>query len=198
MSIHKLTAGGGYDYLTRKVAALDATERGHTTLASHYSAKGEAPGVWVGAGMAGLEGLAAGDPVTAEQMRNLFGTGRHPLAEQLRLAVTFDGGSEAEQGAAARLGTPFRVYAGDVSTFRVEVARRVQDLNRARGQRLDAPVGLADRARIRTAVATELFRAAHGRDPADARELAATIAKCSRSRTNAVAAIDRGPGPAAS
>ena len=29
MSIHKLTAGSGYDYLTRRVAALDATEKGH-------------------------------------------------------------------------------------------------------------------------------------------------------------------------
>jgi hypothetical protein len=27
MSIHKLTAGSGYDYLTRQVAALDATEK---------------------------------------------------------------------------------------------------------------------------------------------------------------------------
>ena len=30
MSVHKLTAGSGYDYLTRQVAALDATEKGHT------------------------------------------------------------------------------------------------------------------------------------------------------------------------
>jgi hypothetical protein len=26
MSLHKLTAGSGYDYLTRQVAAFDATE----------------------------------------------------------------------------------------------------------------------------------------------------------------------------
>jgi hypothetical protein len=37
MSIHKLTAGSGYDYLTRQVAALDATEKGHTGLASYYT-----------------------------------------------------------------------------------------------------------------------------------------------------------------
>ena len=28
MSLHKLTAGSGYDYLTRQVAALDATDKG--------------------------------------------------------------------------------------------------------------------------------------------------------------------------
>ena len=32
LSIHKLTAGAGYDYLTRQVAALDATEKGHIGL----------------------------------------------------------------------------------------------------------------------------------------------------------------------
>ena len=81
MSIHKLTAGSGYDYLTRQVAALDATEKGHTGLASYYTERGETPGVWIGSGMDGIDGLTAGDPVTAEQMRALFGCGLHPLAE---------------------------------------------------------------------------------------------------------------------
>ena len=52
MSIHKLTAGSGYDYLTRQVAALDATEKGHLGLASYYTERGETPGVWMGSGMA--------------------------------------------------------------------------------------------------------------------------------------------------
>ena len=81
MSLHKLTAGSGYDYLTRQVAALDATEKGHTGLASYYTERGETPGVWIGSGMDGIDGLTVGDPVTAEQMRALFGCGLHPLAE---------------------------------------------------------------------------------------------------------------------
>ena len=81
MSIHKLTTGSGYDYLTRQVAALDATEKGHTGLASYYTERGETPGVWIGSGMNGIDGLTAGEPVTAEQMRALFGCGLHPLAE---------------------------------------------------------------------------------------------------------------------
>ena len=43
MSIHKLTAGSGYDYLTRQVAAQDATDKGHTGLASYYAAEGRDP-----------------------------------------------------------------------------------------------------------------------------------------------------------
>ena len=58
MSLHKLTAGSGYDYLTRQVAAFDSTEKGHTGLASYYTDKGESPGTWVGSGMAGIDGLA--------------------------------------------------------------------------------------------------------------------------------------------
>jgi hypothetical protein len=52
MSVHKLTAGSGYDYLTRQVAALDATEKGHIGLASYYTERGESPGVWIGSGLA--------------------------------------------------------------------------------------------------------------------------------------------------
>ncbi len=63
MSIHKLTAGSGYDYLTRQVAAFDSTEKSHTGLASYYTEKGETPGTWVGSGMAGIGGLEAGDVV---------------------------------------------------------------------------------------------------------------------------------------
>ena len=44
MSIHKLTAGAGYDYLTRQVAALDSTEKGHTGLASYYTERVRRPG----------------------------------------------------------------------------------------------------------------------------------------------------------
>ncbi|WP_407344991.1 MobF family relaxase [Pengzhenrongella phosphoraccumulans] len=190
MSIHKLTAGSGYDYLTRQVAAQDATEKGHTSLASYYAAKGETPGTWIGSGLVGIDELNEGNEVTAEQMRNLFGSGKHPLAEQLRAAAAEAGLSEREQETATWLGTPFRVYANDTSAFRIRVAKEVAALNASRGQRSADPVPLVDRARIRTQVAAELFREEHGREPADARELAATIAKHSRPRTNAVAGYD--------
>ena len=60
---------------------MDATEKGHTGLASYYTERGEIAGVWIGSGMDGIDGLTVGDPVTAEQMRALFGCGLHPLAE---------------------------------------------------------------------------------------------------------------------
>ena len=43
MGLHKLTAGDGYTYLTRQVAAHDATEKGHASLGDYYDEKGEPP-----------------------------------------------------------------------------------------------------------------------------------------------------------
>ncbi len=60
---------------------MDAAEKGHTGLASYYTERGETPGVWIGSGMNGIDGLTTGGPVTAEQMRALFGCGLHPLAQ---------------------------------------------------------------------------------------------------------------------
>jgi conjugative relaxase-like TrwC/TraI family protein len=190
MSMHKLTAGSGYDYLTRQVAALDATEKGHTGLASYYTERGETPGVWTGSGMAGIDGVAAGDPVTTEQMRALFGCGLHPLAELRQRQLEGPELSPRDFHDAARLGAPFRVLDGDVSPFRLEVARRIRAIQTAAGLSADAPLPAADRARVRTAVAREFFLAAHGREPIDARELAGQIAKDSRPRTQAVAGYD--------
>ena len=75
MSLHKLTAGTGYTYLTRQVAAHDRTAGPRTSLASYYSEKGETPGRWVGSGVAGIDGLSVGDEVTAQQMRLCSGPG---------------------------------------------------------------------------------------------------------------------------
>ena len=188
MSIHKLSAGSGYDYLTRQVAALDATEKGHVGLASYYTERGETPGSWIGSGMAGIDGLNAADAVTAEQMRALFGAGMHPLAAQRLAQLDAADLTEANVRAATQLGAPFKVYADEVSPFRVEVAKRIAA--RRAGQLGDDPVSATDRARIRTEVAREFFIAEHGRQPEDARELAATIAKHSRPRTQAVAGYD--------
>jgi conjugative relaxase-like TrwC/TraI family protein len=189
MSIHKLTAGSGYDYLTRQVAALDATEKGHVGLASYYTERGETPGAWIGSGLVGIEGLNAGDPVAAEQMRALFGVGMHPLAAQRLEQLGVADLTGANIKSATRLGAPFKVYAGEVSPLRVEVAKRIAT-RQAAGQLGDESVSAALRAQVRTEVAREFFRTEHGRDPIDAREIAATIAKQSRPRTQTVAGFD--------
>jgi conjugative relaxase-like TrwC/TraI family protein len=190
MSLHKLTAGSGYDYLTRQVAALDATEKGHIGLASYYTERGESPGVWIGSGLDGIDGLAAGDPVNAEQMRALFGCGLHPLAERRRRQLEGPDLTTRDFQEVTQLGPPFKIFDGKVSPFRLEVATRIAAINTAAGLPADAPLPAADRARVRTQVAREFFLAEHGREPMDARELAGHIAKASRPRAQTVAGYD--------
>jgi hypothetical protein len=98
----------GYDYLTRQVTALDATEKGHIGLASYYTERGEIPGVWIGSGLDWIDGLAAGDPVTAEQMRALFGCGLHPLAELRQQELEGPDPTLRAFQNASRLGVPSR------------------------------------------------------------------------------------------
>jgi TrwC relaxase len=168
MSIHKLTAGAGYDYLIGQIAALDATEKGHIGLASYYTERGETPGVWIGSGLDGIDGLTAGDPVTAGQMRALFGCGLHPLVELRQQQLEGPDLTPRDYQDAARLGTPFKIVDGDVSPFRLEVARRFAAINTAAGLPADAPLPASDRARVRTDVAREFFLAEHCREPVDA------------------------------
>ena len=150
MTLHKLSAGSGYEYLTRQVAALDSTEKGATPLADYYSAKGESPGHWVGSGLVGIDGLEAGDVVTADQMKHLFGTGSHPLTGE-------------------QLGAAFKVYDNSgVDGFNAEVAQRVRvdKLNhRGRLHHRKPPYDVL--ARVRSEIARERFVAEHGREPAD-------------------------------
>jgi conjugative relaxase-like TrwC/TraI family protein len=190
MSLHKLTAGAGYDYLTRQVAALDATEKGHSGLASYYTERGESPGVWIGSGVDGIDGLAVGDPMTAEQMRALFGCGLHPLAELRQQQLEGPDLTLRDFQNVALLGAPFKIVDHDLLPFRLEVAKRIAALNTAVGWPADASIAAADRARVRTQVAREFFLAEHGREPVDARELAGQIAKDSRPRAQTVAGYD--------
>jgi hypothetical protein len=104
MSIHRLSAGSGYQYLLRHTASGDIQRLAGTPLTSYYTASGYPPGRWVGSGLAGVGGsderaarpndssppvappsasgppvLASGSAVTEEQMARLYGRGLDPL-----------------------------------------------------------------------------------------------------------------------
>jgi DNA primase catalytic core len=188
MGLHKLTAGDGYTYLTRQVAAHDSTEKGHTSLGDYYEQKGESPGAWVGSGLSGL-GMIAGERVSAEQMKALFGEGRHPNAKAVEDAIVGEGGSSAAALKASGLGRAFAVYDG-ANPFQVEVARRFTAWNTRLGVKWDAAIPAEDRARIRTETGKAMFAQEFGRPPANARELSGFIARASRQPTTAVAGYD--------
>ena len=185
-SLHKLTAGSGYDYLTRQVAAMDSTEKGHASLTSYYTEKGEVPGRWVGTGLQALE-VELGSAVSAEQMQSLFGAGFHPDMAA-RLAALPVGATRDQVRAAARLGAPFRVHEA-ASAFQQDVATRCAVWAVEHGLAADESVPLEVRARVRNQVATEGFAARMGRPPSGL-ELSSEVARLSRDATTACAGFD--------
>jgi conjugative relaxase-like TrwC/TraI family protein len=80
LSIKKVNAGRGYEYLTRSVVRGDADYylRGTTT--------GDPPGVWTGRG---AEILGVAGQATEAQVRNLFGLGVHPDDPSTPLGTAF-------------------------------------------------------------------------------------------------------------
>ena len=200
---HKLTAGDGYEYLTRQVAVHDATDKGRTALVDYYHAKGEAPGRWVGSGLAVLHTptgrdlteqqmrdwiVEEGSEVTAGQMRSLFGDGLHPNAEKIATKAVAAGTHPSVAKTIGRLGRPFPIYTG-ASDYRKACAEAFGAYNERIGRPVDAAVDPAVRARIRTDVAVAMFTDTYRRGP-DRRELAGFVAKHSRPATKAVAGND--------
>jgi len=197
MSLHKLTAGDGYTYLTRQVAAADATERGTASLGEYYTEKGESPGRWMGSGLRGLSAgpdrvvvaAAAGAEVSEAQMLALFGEGRHPDASAIEEQLIAEGAHPSEALAMTRLGSPYLAFEGS-TPYRQAVAQRFVAHNVDQGMRGDAPIPEDVRAAIRTEVARDMFTAEFGRPPVDGRELSGFVARGSRQATTAVAGYD--------
>ncbi|RLQ86570.1 MobF family relaxase [Mycetocola zhadangensis] len=76
-----MSAGDGYKYLLRTVAAADGQRPLSTPLTRYYSAKGTPPGQWMGSGLRGLGAgcIVEGDEVTEAQLQRLIGLGCDPV-----------------------------------------------------------------------------------------------------------------------
>jgi conjugative relaxase-like TrwC/TraI family protein len=86
VSLRRMSAGSGYQYLLRSVAAGDGNRPLSTPLTRYYSEVGTPPGRWMGSGLGafGDGQLAPGMTVTEDQLALLIGMGRDPISgEQL-------------------------------------------------------------------------------------------------------------------
>jgi len=186
MSLKKLSAGDGYTYLIRQVAAHDSTERGYESLGDYYTEKGESPGRWWGSGLASLK---VSGQVSEAQMRALFGEGRHPDADRIESEVIAQGRSAAAAMSMTRLGQAYRLTEGSTEWQR-RLARAYASFNTSQNAKCDAPIPEGKRAEIRTEVAVTFFRDTYGREPLDQRELSGFVAQQSRSISTSVAGYD--------
>lgn len=116
VSMRVMSAGAGYQYLLRSVAAGDGDRALSMPITRYYAEAGTPPGRWLGSGLAALGGgtLSSGDQVTEAQLALLIGMGRDPVSgEQLGRAYPVYG-SEGEAATSRR-----RPVAGYDVTFSV-------------------------------------------------------------------------------
>lgn len=126
VSMRVMSAGDGYKYLLRTVAASDGDRSLSTPLTRYYNAKGTPPGRWLGAGAATLGSgrISVGDQVSEAQLQLLVGMGRDPITGE-------------------PLGRAYPEYRA--------VAERIE----ARSEALDASLGPASRAEAVVAIEAE-------------------------------------------
>ncbi|WP_345803398.1 MobF family relaxase [Microbacterium sp. AZCO] len=112
-----MSAGDGYKYLLRTVAAGDGVRSLSTPLTRYYTEEGTPPGRWMGSGVASLSsGIRIGDTVTEAQLQLLIGMGGHPVTgEPLGRAYPQYGVCTQADGSASRR----RAVAGYDFTFSI-------------------------------------------------------------------------------
>ena len=103
-----MSAGDGYEYLLRTVAAGDGDRDLSTPLTRYYKEEGTPPGFWMGSGLPylGTGELTEGGQVSEAQLQLLVGMGRDPITGE-------------------PLGEAYRQYA----SVQERVDRRVADLD---------------------------------------------------------------------
>ncbi|MCT1691591.1 relaxase domain-containing protein [Brevibacterium sp. p3-SID960] len=81
VSMRVMSAGDGYEYLLRTVAAGDGDRDLSTPLTRYYTEEGTPPGFWMGSGLPYLgDGeLGTGGQVSEAQLQLLVGMGRDPI-----------------------------------------------------------------------------------------------------------------------
>ena len=82
ISIRRMSLGEGYRYLMKSVAAGDGARVGAEGLTRYYSESGTPPGIFLGAGLAGLaggRGVEKGEAVSEEHLFRMLGMCADPV-----------------------------------------------------------------------------------------------------------------------
>ena len=107
VSMRVMSAGDGYKYLLKTVAAADGNRPLSTPLTRYYMEEGTPPGRWLGAGVAALgKGeIQVGDRVSEHQLQLLMGTGCDPITGD-KLGLGFPAHKSHDERIEARIAAP--------------------------------------------------------------------------------------------
>jgi conjugative relaxase-like TrwC/TraI family protein len=174
MTLHKLSAGDGYTYLTKQVAVADQQLTAGQQMTDYY-AKGENPGIWAGSGIAAL---GVSGVVREDQMQSLFGEGLHPDADVL---------------GPIQLGEPYRNFTNDTE-FKLAYKAKVAEFRQLNGRGATDP----ERIQLRIDVAKDLLFKADPSHAPSMPQVQEFLAVQRRSERHAVAGYDLVFSPAKS
>lgn len=182
MTLHRLHAGDGYQYLTMQVASGDRLRDRTRDLTDYYTEHGTPPGTWMGRGAAalGMTGM-----VTESQMQALFGEGLHPDADSIIAAAIADGKTAKQAVEAAQIGRMFYEYSTEPSPIRDIHDRKIDEFTFAQRRRPDWD----ERTILRTDAARAHLTGVLGRAPNRA-EIEQALAAEKAATRKAVAGFD--------
>lgn len=183
MSISKLSTGDGYAYYTAMTASGDERRAAGQELTDYYVETGAPEGRWVGRGCAGL---GVNGAVREDQMKALFGEGRHPEADRIEAEIIASGGSAKDAELASRLGRRPARFA----TPSNELARRIKDATASREERLGRSLTVDETRQVRMQEAAREYIERFGHRPEDNKELAVFLSKELGKGSNPVAGYD--------
>jgi conjugative relaxase-like TrwC/TraI family protein len=140
ISLRRMSLGSGYRYLMESVAVGDGVPGKSSNLTRYYATTGTPPGVYLGAGLAGLDdgrGIEHGSAVTEQHLFNLLGmcadpvTGR-PLGRQPNRAHLSLSKRVAQRAA--------DIPATHTAAERAEQTARIEAEEQAKGSTFRTPV----------------------------------------------------------
>ena len=199
--MRRMSAGSGYQYLLRSVAAGDGQRAMSTPLTRYYSEVGTPPGRWLGSGVGafGAGQIRPGMQVTEEQLALLVGMGRDPVTgEQLgRAYPSYKRLADRIEERVAALDPEMTQEDCAAETTRIEAEETAAGMRRAVAGfdlTFSVPKSVSVLWGVADAVTQERIVAAHHAAVADVidlfeREVAATRAGIS-DRDGAVAQVD--------
>jgi len=83
ITLRRLTVGEGYRYLMESIAVGDGRVEQDSSLTRYYAESGTPPGIFLGAGLADLDGgrgVAHGSQVSEDQLKNMLGLVVDPVS----------------------------------------------------------------------------------------------------------------------
>jgi conjugative relaxase-like TrwC/TraI family protein len=136
MTIRRISLGAGYRYLMESVAVGDGAIGQPSDLVTYYAASGTPPGIFMGAGLAGL-GLERGETVTEEHLFRMLGMLADPVTGKPLGSTPTKTAATLSQRIAARVAA----IPADVSPEeRAELIAMIEAGEKVRTPKLSAPV----------------------------------------------------------